>query len=77
MRELQALNARIAYYLSGWVVRTRGVMSRDVPVLVAAPHSTFGDAIVLFCSGLPSIICRSETIGMPFFGSRLDGVWGS
>ncbi|XP_043240088.1 uncharacterized protein LOC122390822 isoform X3 [Amphibalanus amphitrite] len=72
MRELQALNARVAYYLSGWVIRIRGTMSREAPVLVAAPHSTFGDAIVLFCSGLPSIICRSETIGMPFFGKLID-----
>ena len=67
------MNARIAYYLSGWVIRIRGTMSEEAPVLVAAPHSTFGDAIVLFCSGLPSIICRSQTIGMPFFGSRWTG----
>ncbi|XP_037085092.1 lysophosphatidylcholine acyltransferase 2-like [Pollicipes pollicipes] len=72
MRPLQAANARVAYYLSGWVIRKRGQHSTEVPVMVAAPHSTFGDAIVLFCSGLPSIICRSQTIGMPFFGKLID-----
>ncbi|XP_043220879.1 lysophosphatidylcholine acyltransferase 2-like [Amphibalanus amphitrite] len=72
MRGLHALNARAAFYLSGFVVRVRGTLSPEAPVLVAAPHSSFVDAIVLFCSGLPSIICRSETIELPFLGTMTD-----
>lgn len=42
-------------------VKGRQAAREEAPVLVAAPHSTFLDAGIVYLTGFPSIICRRES----------------
>ena len=42
--------------------------SEEAPILVVAPHSSFFDAIVIFCAGFPYFINRQENLNIPLLG---------
>lgn len=42
--------------------------SREAPVIVIAPHSTFFDAVAIVCLGAPSVVARADTARLPFIG---------
>ncbi|KPJ10144.1 1-acylglycerophosphocholine O-acyltransferase 1 [Papilio machaon] len=44
--------------------------SRDAPVIVIAPHSSFFDAIAIVCLGAPSVVAKADTARLPFIGRR-------
>ncbi|XP_034249443.1 lysophosphatidylcholine acyltransferase isoform X2 [Thrips palmi] len=54
---------RLSYEMGGMslVVKGRQAAREEAPVLVAAPHSTFLDAGIVYLTGYPSIICRKES----------------
>nr|XP_049706394.1 lysophosphatidylcholine acyltransferase-like isoform X1 [Helicoverpa armigera]XP_049707919.1 lysophosphatidylcholine acyltransferase isoform X1 [Helicoverpa armigera] len=46
--------------------------SRDAPVVVMAPHSTFFDAIAIVCLGAPSVVAKADTARLPFIGQLIN-----
>ncbi|KAK3930099.1 Lysophosphatidylcholine acyltransferase [Frankliniella fusca] len=52
-------------------VKGRQAPREEAPVLVAAPHSTFLDAGILYLTGYPSIICRRESGRNPWLRTLL------
>ncbi|CAG9794063.1 unnamed protein product [Diatraea saccharalis] len=44
--------------------------SREAPVIVIAPHSTFFDAIAIVVLGAPSVVAKADTARLPFIGRR-------
>ncbi|CAB3221556.1 unnamed protein product [Arctia plantaginis] len=44
--------------------------SRDAPVVVMAPHSSFFDAMAIVCLGAPSVVAKADTARLPFIGRR-------
>ena len=70
--------ARAALFTCGYhrisVVGRRST-SLSAPIVVAAPHSSFLDAVVIFaCRDLPTGVSRSENTRLPVFGSKF---WNS
>ena len=45
--------------------------SKEAPVIVAGPHTSFYDAIVALVCGPSSVVAKSETAKIPMVGSRL------
>merc|ERR1719397_359160 len=47
----------------GFVVKVKGeqASSKDAPILVVAPHSTFFDALAVAVMGAPSVVAKAET----------------
>lgn len=54
---------RLSYEMGGMSLEVKGRQAprEEAPVLVAAPHSTFLDAGIVYLTGYPSIICRKES----------------
>lgn len=48
----------------------RQVTSKEAPILVLAPHSSFFDSIAVVLFGPPSVLAKAETAFLPFFGSE-------
>lgn len=48
----------------------RQVSSKEAPILVLAPHSSFFDSIAVIAFGPPSVLAKAETAFLPFFGSK-------
>lgn len=46
--------------------------SREAPVVVMAPHSTFFDAIAIVCLGAPSVVAKADTARLPFIGQLIN-----
>ncbi|XP_059058059.1 lysophosphatidylcholine acyltransferase isoform X1 [Achroia grisella] len=46
--------------------------SRDAPVVVMAPHSSFFDAIAIVCLGAPSVVAKADTARLPFIGQLIN-----
>ncbi|XP_026327921.1 lysophosphatidylcholine acyltransferase isoform X2 [Hyposmocoma kahamanoa] len=46
--------------------------SREAPVMVIAPHSTFFDAIAIVCLGAPSVVAKADTARLPFIGQLIN-----
>ncbi|KAJ0178082.1 hypothetical protein K1T71_005905 [Dendrolimus kikuchii] len=46
--------------------------SREAPVIVIAPHSTFFDAIAIVCLGAPSVVAKADTARLPFIGQLIN-----
>jgi hypothetical protein len=66
---------RLLFLFGGfnWVtVRGKQASSKDAPVLVVAPHSTYFDALPVVLMGGPSVVAKGETGHLPFFGSRIS-----
>jgi len=61
---------RVCCYCCGFSVTITGcrVSKSEAPVLVAAPHSSFFDALAIFWSGLPFIVNREENKDLLFIG---------
>ncbi|KAM7156269.1 lysophospholipid acyltransferase LPCAT4 isoform 1-T1 [Molossus nigricans] len=66
--------SRLLFFLLGFLrIRVRGQQASrlQAPVLVAAPHSTFFDPIVLLPCDLPKVVSRAENLSVPVIGALL------
>ncbi|XP_029423220.1 lysophospholipid acyltransferase LPCAT4 isoform X3 [Nannospalax galili] len=66
--------SRLLFFLLGFLrIRVRGQRASclEAPVLVAAPHSTFFDPIVLLPCDLPKVVSRAENLSVPVIGALL------
>lgn len=63
---------RMAYFVMGFQVKVKGKAAsiQEAPIFVAAPHSSFFDAIICALTGMPSIVSRAENLSTPVFGSK-------
>ncbi|XP_028841285.1 lysophospholipid acyltransferase LPCAT4 [Denticeps clupeoides] len=69
------LLSRAVFFSVGflWVrVEGRRAGHAEAPVLAVAPHSGFLDMLVLCCSGLATVVSRSENAGLPVIGALLE-----
>lgn len=48
----------------------RQASSKEAPILVLAPHSSFFDSISVVLFGPPSVLAKAETASLPFLGSK-------
>jgi len=74
-RKLVAGLGRFSMLFCGfhWVqVEGRQCSREEAPVLVVAPHSSFFDAIVIFCSGFPIFVNREENRALPWIGRCME-----
>ncbi|XP_038004189.1 lysophosphatidylcholine acyltransferase 2 [Motacilla alba alba] len=64
---------RTAYFVMGFQVKVKGKVASlpEAPIFVAAPHSSFFDAIICALTGMPSIVSRAENLSTPVFGTIL------
>ena len=62
---------RFMYICLGFIVRVKGeqASSKDAPILVVAPHSTFFDSLPVIMLGAPSVVAKAETTSIPFWGA--------
>lgn len=63
---------RTLFFIMGFQVKVKGRRAslREAPIFVAAPHSSFFDAIISALTGMPSIVSRAENLSTPVFGSK-------
>ncbi|XP_062994554.1 lysophospholipid acyltransferase LPCAT4 isoform X2 [Elgaria multicarinata webbii] len=62
------------FFLLGFMrIRVRGQRASrlEAPILVAAPHSTFFDPIILLPCDLPKVVSRTENLHVPVIGALL------
>lgn len=74
-RMIQATLSRLTrtlFFVMGFRVKVKGKVAslQEAPIFVAAPHSSFFDAIVSALTGMPSIVSRAENLSTPIFGSK-------
>lgn len=48
----------------------RQATSKEAPILVLAPHSSFFDSIIVVVFGPPSVLAKAETATLPLLGSE-------
>lgn len=48
----------------------RQATSKEAPILVLAPHSSFFDSISVILFGPPSVLAKGETESLPLLGSK-------
>ncbi|NWI82258.1 PCAT2 acyltransferase, partial [Dryoscopus gambensis] len=67
---------RTAYFVMGFQVKVKGKVASqsEAPIFVAAPHSSFFDAIICALTGMPSIVSREENLSSPVFGTILSSL---
>uniref|UniRef100_A0A8C3RE18 Lysophosphatidylcholine acyltransferase 2 n=1 Tax=Cyanoderma ruficeps TaxID=181631 RepID=A0A8C3RE18_9PASS len=67
---------RMAYFVMGFQVKVKGKVASlpEAPIFVAAPHSSFFDAIICALTGMPSIVSRAENLSTPVFGTILGSL---
>ncbi|NWU36520.1 PCAT2 acyltransferase, partial [Hylia prasina] len=67
---------RTAYLVMGFQVKVKGKVATlpEAPIFVAAPHSSFFDAIICALTGMPSIVSRAENLSTPVFGTILSSL---
>ncbi|NXM08224.1 PCAT2 acyltransferase, partial [Tyrannus savana] len=67
---------RTAFFVMGFQVKVKGKVASlsEAPIIVAAPHSSFFDAIVCALTGMPSIVSRAENLSTPVFGTILSSL---
>ncbi|XP_024083513.1 lysophosphatidylcholine acyltransferase 1 isoform X2 [Cimex lectularius] len=53
------------------VVKGKQADRSEAPILVIAPHSSFLDAVILYVTGFPTVICRKESGTNPWLGKIL------
>lgn len=63
---------RTLFFVMGFQVKVKGKIASllEAPVVVAAPHSSFFDAIISALTGMPSVVSRAENLSTPVFGSK-------
>uniref|UniRef100_A0A672G4J2 Lysophosphatidylcholine acyltransferase 4 n=1 Tax=Salarias fasciatus TaxID=181472 RepID=A0A672G4J2_SALFA len=69
------LMSRAVFFSVGfhWVkVKGRRAGLKEAPMLVAAPHSSFLDMLVLPTAQLPTVVSRSENTSLPVIGALLE-----
>ncbi|NWS74162.1 PCAT2 acyltransferase, partial [Crotophaga sulcirostris] len=67
---------RTLFSVMGFQVIVKGKIAslQEAPILVAAPHSSFFDAIISALTGMPSIVSRAENLSTPVFGTILSSL---
>ncbi|XP_052541906.1 lysophosphatidylcholine acyltransferase 2 isoform X2 [Tympanuchus pallidicinctus] len=67
---------RTLFFVMGFQVKVKGKVAslQEAPIFVAAPHSSFFDAIVSAFTGMPSIVSRAENLSTPVFGTILSSL---
>ncbi|CAM4551023.1 lysophospholipid acyltransferase LPCAT4 isoform X2 [Lepidochelys kempii] len=68
------LLSRLMFFLLGFMqIRVRGQRASrlEAPILVAAPHSTFFDPIILLPCDIPMVVSRTENLHVPVIGALL------
>ncbi|NWV12500.1 PCAT2 acyltransferase, partial [Ptilonorhynchus violaceus] len=67
---------RTAYLVMGFRVKVKGKVASlsEAPIFVAAPHSSFFDAVICALTGMPSIVSRAENLSTPVFGTILSSL---
>uniref|UniRef100_A0A8C3XKA6 Lysophosphatidylcholine acyltransferase 4 n=1 Tax=Chelydra serpentina TaxID=8475 RepID=A0A8C3XKA6_CHESE len=68
------LLSRLMFFLLGFMrIRVRGQRASrlEAPILVAAPHSTFFDPIILLPCDVPMVVSRTENLHVPVIGALL------
>uniref|UniRef100_A0A8B9CYZ4 Lysophosphatidylcholine acyltransferase 2 n=1 Tax=Anser brachyrhynchus TaxID=132585 RepID=A0A8B9CYZ4_9AVES len=67
---------RTLFFVMGFQVKVKGKVASllEAPIFVAAPHSSFFDAIVSALTGMPSIVSRAENLSTPVFGTILSSL---
>jgi len=70
LQQISCFFGRLCCRCCGFTIRITGsrVSKSVAPVLVAAPHSSFFDALAIFWSGLPFIVNREENRNILFIG---------
>ena len=64
---------RVMFFTLGFVwieVKGRRADVKEAPVLVAAPHSSFLDMVILMPTKLPTVVSRSENVNLPVIGGN-------
>lgn len=57
---------------ANWItVKGKRVSSKEAPILVGAPHTSFFDALVVLTSGPATVVGKVEAAAIPFYGSKL------
>lgn len=72
-RNIVCIILRFMFMCVGFVCRVKGeqASSKDAPILVVAPHSTFFDALAVAVMGAPSVVAKAETSNIPFWGDLI------
>ncbi|OPJ77866.1 lysophosphatidylcholine acyltransferase 2 [Patagioenas fasciata monilis] len=67
---------RTLFFVMGFQVKVKGKIAGllEAPVVVAAPHSSFFDAIISALTGMPSVVSRAENLSTPVFGTILSSI---
>ncbi|XP_021264113.1 lysophosphatidylcholine acyltransferase 2 isoform X2 [Numida meleagris] len=67
---------RTLFCVMGFRVKVKGKVAslQEAPIIVAAPHSSFFDAVVSALTGMPSIVSRAENLSTPVFGTILSSL---
>ncbi|KAM8799258.1 lysophosphatidylcholine acyltransferase 2 [Eudromia elegans] len=67
---------RTVFFVMGFRVKVKGKIASplEAPIFVAAPHSSFFDAIVSALTGMPSMVSRAENLSAPLFGTILSSL---
>ncbi|XP_025895597.1 lysophosphatidylcholine acyltransferase 2 isoform X2 [Nothoprocta perdicaria] len=67
---------RTVFFVMGFRVKVKGKIAGplEAPIFVAAPHSSFFDAIVSALTGMPSMVSRAENLSAPLFGTILSSL---
>ncbi|XP_016052705.1 PREDICTED: lysophosphatidylcholine acyltransferase 2B-like [Miniopterus natalensis] len=64
---------QISFLVAGFLVKVKGKKATraEAPIFVAAPHSTFFDAVACVVAGLPSVVSASQNARIPVAGKFL------
>ncbi|XP_056216488.1 lysophosphatidylcholine acyltransferase 2 isoform X3 [Falco biarmicus] len=67
---------RTLFFVMGFQVKVKGKVANllEAPIFVAAPHSSFFDAIITALTGMPSVVSRAENLSTPVFGTILSSL---
>ncbi|XP_075290105.1 lysophosphatidylcholine acyltransferase 2 isoform X2 [Opisthocomus hoazin] len=67
---------RALFFVMGFQVKVKGKIASllEAPIFVAAPHSSFFDAIICALTGMPSTVSRAENLSTPIFGTILSSL---
>ena len=73
-QQIAAFLGRTSVRCCGFSVTVKGKMAsaEEAPILVAAPHSGFFDAFVLFWSKTPYLVSREENRKLPVLGKCIE-----
>ncbi|XP_069724458.1 lysophosphatidylcholine acyltransferase 2-like isoform X1 [Phaenicophaeus curvirostris] len=67
---------RTLFSVMGFQVKVKGKVAslQEAPIFVAAPHSSFFDAIISALTGMPSMVSRAENLSTPVIGTILSSL---